>query len=65
MSEIIEFMRDNYLAIIIIVSTVLILLVIIELKGIELNLPKPDSKLVQQVTVETFTPFYISNANFS
>ena len=58
MSEIIEFMRDNYLAIIIIVSTVLILLVIIELKGIELNLPKPDSKLVQQVTVETFKNIY-------
>jgi len=54
MSEIGEFMRENYLAIVIIVSVVLILLVIIDLKDIDLNPPKPDSKLVQQVTVETF-----------
>ena len=54
MSEIVEFMRENYLAIVIIVSVVLILLVIIDLRDIDLNPPKPDSKLVQQVTVETF-----------
>jgi hypothetical protein len=54
MSEIIDFMRENYLAIVIIVSVVLFLLVIIDLKNIELNSPKPESKLVQQVNVETF-----------
>jgi hypothetical protein len=57
MSEIGEFMRENYLAIVIIVSVVLVLLVIIDLKDIDLNPPKPDSKLVQQVTVETFTNY--------
>ena len=38
----------------IIVIIVFILLVIINIKGINLNEPKPESKLVQQVVVETF-----------
>ena len=54
MSEVVDFMRENYLAIVIIVSVVLFLLVVIDLKDIDLNPPKPDSKLVQQVTVDTF-----------
>lgn len=54
MGEFVEFIRENYFAIVVIVFVVLFLLVIIELKGIELNSPKPESKLVQQVTVETF-----------
>jgi hypothetical protein len=38
---------------ILIVIVVLGLLVIINIRGIDLNPPKPESKLVQQVTVET------------
>lgn len=53
MSEIIEFIKANYLSISIIVVVVLFLLVVIDIKGIDLNPPKPESKLVQQVTVET------------
>lgn len=51
MSEIVDFIKE----IIIIVVVVLFLLVLINIKGINLNAPKPESKLVQQVTVETFT----------
>ena len=54
MSEILDFISDNYLSISIIVVIVLILLVVMNIKGINLNVPKPDLKLVQQVTVETF-----------
>ena len=53
MSEIIDFMKDNYLTISVIVIGVLTMLVIINIKGIDLNAPKPESKLVQKVTVET------------
>ena len=53
MSELINFIKENILSIGIIVVVVLLLLVIIELKDINLNPPKPDSTLVQQVTVET------------
>lgn len=52
MSELIDFIHENYLKIGIVI--VLFLLVVIELKDIDLNPPKPESKLVQQVTVETF-----------
>jgi hypothetical protein len=51
MSEYMDFIRENYLSIIIIVSFVLILLVAINIRGIDLNAPKPETKLVQQVTV--------------
>ena len=54
MSDIIEFIKENYLNISIIVIIVLGLLVIINLKGINLNQPKPQSKLLQEVTVEGF-----------
>lgn len=54
MSEISDFISENYLSITLIVVIVLILLVVMNIKGINLNVPKPDLKLVQQVTVETF-----------
>jgi hypothetical protein len=55
MSQIIDFIRDNLKFILLMVFVVFSLLVIINIKGIDLNPPKPESKLVQQVTVETFT----------
>ena len=55
MSQIIDFIRENFKMILLIVFVVLGLLVIINIKGIDLNPPKPETKLVQQVTVETFT----------
>lgn len=54
MSEIVDFIKENAQEIVIIVVVVLFLLVLINIKGIDLNAPKPESKLVQQVTVETF-----------
>lgn len=54
MSEIIDFIKENVQEIVIIVIVVLFLLVLINIKGIDLNAPKPESKLVQQVTVESF-----------
>ena len=47
------FIKENMISIGIIVVVVLLMLVVIELKDIDLNPPKPDSTLVQQVTVET------------
>ena len=54
MSEIIEFIKENIQEIIIIIIVVLFLLVLINIKGVDLNPPKPESKLKQEVTVETF-----------
>jgi hypothetical protein len=54
MSEIVDFIKENVKEIVIIVVIVLFLLVLINIKGLDLNAPKPESKLVQQVTVETF-----------
>ena len=54
MSEIVDFIKENYLIIIVIVVLVLILLTIINITGIDLNAPKPESKLVQEVIVDTF-----------
>jgi hypothetical protein len=54
MSEIVDFIKENAKEIVIVVVIVLFLLVLINIKGIDLNAPKPESKLVQQVTVETF-----------
>lgn len=53
MSELIVFIKENMISIGIIVVVVLLMLAVIELKDIDLNPPKPDSTLVQQVTVET------------
>ena len=54
MSYIVDFIKENYIIIIVIVVLVIILLTIIDIAGIDLNAPKPESKLVQEVTVETF-----------
>ena len=56
MIEILDFIKENIHEIVIIVVVVLFLLVIINIKGIDLNAPKPKSKLVKQVIVETFVP---------
>jgi hypothetical protein len=53
MSEIADFLKENSQMIMLIVIVVLGLLVIINIKGIDLNPPKPESKLVQEITVET------------
>ena len=55
MNELIDFIKENIKEIAIIVITVLFLLVFINMKGINLNVQKPPSKLIQEVTVETFT----------
>jgi hypothetical protein len=55
MSEIIDFIKENMQEVVIIVVVVLLLLVLINIKGVDLNTPKPESKLVQQVTVEKFS----------
>lgn len=54
MNNLVDFIKQNYLNILIIVIVVITLLVIINLKGINMNPPKPETKLVQEVTVETF-----------
>jgi len=54
MSEIVNFIKENSKEIIIIVVVVLFLLVVMNIRGIDLNEPKEDTKIVQQVTVETF-----------
>lgn len=54
MSEIVNFIKENAQEIVIIVVVVLFMLVLINIKGVDLNEPKPESKLIQEVTVETF-----------
>ncbi len=54
MSEIIKFIKENYVSIAVVVSVIFALLIIISIIGWNLNPPKPKSKLIQQVTVETF-----------
>lgn len=56
MSNLVDFFKNNYLNIIIIIVVVIGLLVIISIKGINLNEPVQPSHLVQTVTVESFTP---------
>jgi hypothetical protein len=55
MNEIILFFKENYISIAVIVSVVFALLIIISIREWDLNPPKPDSKLVQSITVETFS----------
>jgi hypothetical protein len=57
MSEIVNFIKENSKEIIIIVIVVFVLLVVMNIRGIDLNEPKEDTKIVQQVTVETVEPF--------
>ena len=54
MSDFTDFIYENYKIIIAIILSIFGLLVFISIKGINLNAPKPDTKLVQTVTVETF-----------
>ena len=54
MNELIEFIRHNVLEISTIVILMIFLLVIINVKGINLNEPETKSKLIQEITVETF-----------
>jgi len=65
MSEIVDFIKGNMQEIVIIIVVVLFLLVLINIKGINLNKPKPESKLIQQVTVETFLKNDIENLDDS
>ena len=54
MNEIVIFIKENYVSIAVLVSIIFSLLIIISIIGWNLNPPKPELKLVQQVTVETF-----------
>lgn len=54
MSEIIIFIKENYVSIAVVVSIIFALLIIISIREWDLNPPKPESKLVQEVTVEAF-----------
>jgi hypothetical protein len=55
MNEIILFFKENYISIAVIVSVIFALLIIISIREWDLNPPKPESKLVQSITVETFS----------
>jgi hypothetical protein len=55
MNEFVAFIKENYISIALIVSVIFALLIIISIREWNLNPPKPDSKLVQSVTVETFS----------
>ena len=55
MNEFIYFINNNYLYIIIVVTIILSILLFISISGLNLNQPKNESKLVQEVTVEMFT----------
>jgi len=48
------YMINNYITIAIIVCVILGILIFIDVKDIDLNSPKPPSKLVEEVTYETF-----------
>jgi len=61
MSEIVTFIKENYVSIAVLVSVIFSLLIIISIIGWNLNPPKPELKLVQQVTVETFDTFDKNN----
>ena len=54
MSEIVDFIKENYISIAVIVSVIFAMLIIISIREWDLNPPKPESKLIQQVVVETF-----------
>jgi len=54
MNIIYSFFKDNYIGIAVIVTIVFVLLIIISIREWDLNPPKPDTKLVQEVVVETF-----------
>lgn len=53
MNELVNYIQENSRMIMLIMTIVFILLVIIKITGINLNIPKQETKLVQEVTVET------------
>ena len=61
MSEIIDFIKENYVSIAVLVSIIFTALIIISIIGWNLNPPKPELKLVQQVTVEAFNKLIMDN----
>ena len=63
MSEIIDFIKENYVSISVVVSVIFALLIIISIIRWNLNPPKHELKLVQQVTVETFDTLINSDTN--
>jgi hypothetical protein len=63
MSEIVEFIKENYISIAVIVTIIFALLIIISIREWDLNPPKPESKLIQQVVVETFEPQSMEKSN--
>jgi len=56
MSDFIDFISQNYMMIVLTVLSILGLLVYISIYNINLDPPKPNTKLAQSVTVETFEP---------
>ena len=54
MIEIVNFIKENYVSIAVIISVIFALLIIISIREWDLNPPKPESKLIQEVVVETF-----------
>ena len=54
MNEFVSFIKENYISIAAIVFIIFALLIIISIREWDLNPPKPDSKLVQEVVVEAF-----------
>jgi hypothetical protein len=63
MSEIVDFIKENYVSIAVVVSIIFTMLIIISIKEWDLNPPKPESKLIQQVVVETFVKQNIEKSN--
>lgn len=63
MSEFVDFIKENYISIAVIVTVIFALLIIISIREWDLNPPKPESKLVQQVVVETFESQNIEKSN--
>ena len=55
MNELFYFINVNYLYIIFIVTLILSILLFVSIAGFDLTPPKPERKLVQEVTVEMFT----------
>ena len=61
-----DFIKDNIIPISVIIAVILSLLAFFNLKGINLNPPKPESKLVHSVTIEGMAPNnFGSNGNNS
>ena len=55
MNEFVVFIKENYISIAVIIAIIFALLLIISIREWNLNPPKPNSKLVQEVVVETFS----------